>query len=376
MSDDWWQRQLARDWVNVGKGHDPATWFQPLDDAAAHHPVPLSRFHPFHISEALGLALAGSQKPLIEGLLDPNAFLVIYGESNTGKTFFALDMALQISRGQPYADRKTRQVPVLYLATEGGQGIHKRLAALYADRKVAHDTTAPLFYYMIDPCDLLHADADLGLLIDALKRLPALPGFIVIDTLSRVLAGGNENSSEDMGALVKNLDVLRKVTRATLALLHHSGKNPERGARGHSILRGAIDTEIEVTCTRVAVTKQRDIEETWRSGFALRSVFIAENDDGYLKSAVAQVHPLEAEEPKHGTVEYRDGLHLTATQRLVLQTIERLAPRQSDGLVKTADVRQATGNGARNHIRSLQALRLVEIPRRGVCRLIQQQSES
>ena len=32
MPEEWWRRQLARDWVNVGKSHDPATWFQPLDD--------------------------------------------------------------------------------------------------------------------------------------------------------------------------------------------------------------------------------------------------------------------------------------------------------------------------------------------------------
>ena len=41
MPDDWWQRQLARDWVNVGKSHDPATWFDVLDnDPEGNEPGP------------------------------------------------------------------------------------------------------------------------------------------------------------------------------------------------------------------------------------------------------------------------------------------------------------------------------------------------
>ena len=32
MPEEWWRRQLARDWVNVGNSHDPTTWFDALDN--------------------------------------------------------------------------------------------------------------------------------------------------------------------------------------------------------------------------------------------------------------------------------------------------------------------------------------------------------
>lgn len=47
-------------------------------------------------------------------------------------------------------------------------------------------------------------------------------------------------------------------------LIHHSGKDSGRGARGHSALRGAIDTEIRLTrdddsgVITADLTKQRD----------------------------------------------------------------------------------------------------------------------
>jgi RecA-family ATPase len=70
--------------------------------------------------------------------------------------------------------------------------------------------------------NLCHSDADLKRL---LAEIPQPTGFIVIDTLSRVLAGGNENGPEDMGALVMNVDRLRAATGATVLLVHHTGKD-------------------------------------------------------------------------------------------------------------------------------------------------------
>jgi RecA-family ATPase len=52
------------------------------------------------------------------------------------------------------------------------------------------------------------------------------------------MAGGNENAPDDMGALVRNIDRLRAETGAAVLLVHHTGKDTSRGARGHSLARG------------------------------------------------------------------------------------------------------------------------------------------
>jgi hypothetical protein len=115
-------------------------------------------------------------------------------------------------------------------------------------------------------------------------------GLIVIDTLSRALAGGDENSSTDMGALVKNVDALRAATGAHLLVVHHSGKNKANGARGHSLLRAATDTEIEIEAGLIAVTKQRDLDKSWSSGFVLEEHILGEDEDGdYIKSCTVKL---------------------------------------------------------------------------------------
>jgi hypothetical protein len=89
--------------------------------------------------------------------------------------------------------------------------------------------------------------------------------LVIVDTLARAMAGANENSSEDMTRLVRAGDRIREETGAHLMWIHHSGKDQTKGARGHSSLRAALDTEMEVTADQtarihtIAITKQRDL---------------------------------------------------------------------------------------------------------------------
>jgi hypothetical protein len=68
-----------------------------------------------------------------------------------------------------------------------------------------------------------------------------------------------------MGRLVSAGDHIREQTGAHLLYIHHAGKDASRGARGHSSLRAALDTEIEVTADNATrthtakITKQRDL---------------------------------------------------------------------------------------------------------------------
>ena len=80
--------------------------------------------------------------------------------------------------------------------------------------------------------------------------------------MSRALAGGNENAPDDMGAFVTNIDKIRHALNTHLCIVHHSGKDRARGARGHSLLRAGTDAELEVVKTtalsgQVITTKQR-----------------------------------------------------------------------------------------------------------------------
>ena len=113
------------------------------------------------------------------------------------------------------------------------------------------------------------------------------------------MAGGNENASEDMGALVINSDHIRRETKAHVCFIHHSGKDSARGARGHSSLLAAADTEIEVTNddgARIArVTKQREMECSGEFSFSLHVVTLGENRRGKPVTSCVVVTEAEPE---------------------------------------------------------------------------------
>lgn len=219
----------------------------------------------------------------VEGLLLEEAMSVVYGQSNSGKTFFAADLALHIAAGKPWNGREIEQGGVIWLAMEGAFGISNRIAAWRREHGL-EDYTIP-FAVVPVALNLLHPDGDTGPLIAAIKaaaeRLGMPVRLIVVDTLSRAIAGGNENAPDDMGALVTNGTKIQQKVKAHVLWIHHSGKDEAKGARGHSLLRAATDTEIEITAEgaqRVArVTKQRELDNSGEFAFTLRVVELGQN---------------------------------------------------------------------------------------------------
>ena len=216
------------------------------------------RLTPLHLSEVVQLP---RREALIAGLLDCAAMSIMFGASGTGKTFLTLDLAFHVARGQPWRGRVARQGAVLYIAPEGGHGLIDRLLAYQLHHKLEPESV-PL-HFVREPIDLCHGDKDAKLLIEHCAALSALR-LIVVDTLARAMAGGNENAPDDMGRFVLHCDRLRLATGAHVLVLHHSGKDESKGSRGHSSLRAACDTEIETTTNEASrlhvatIVKQRD----------------------------------------------------------------------------------------------------------------------
>lgn len=208
--------------------------------------------------------------PLVEGLIDVGAMSVLYGPSGAGKTFLSLDIAFHVAAGLPWAGRPVKQSGVLYLVGEGRRGALRRVKALHRRYNVQREI--PLFL-VATTINLLSIDGDARPIADALKEIEETTGFpgglLVVDTLARAMGGGDENSSQDMGQFVANVDLIREHTNVHTLLVHHTGKDASRGARGSSVLRAATDTEIEVEPNRLHVTKQREIEQSLALDFRL-----------------------------------------------------------------------------------------------------------
>jgi hypothetical protein len=255
---------------------------------------------------------------LVEGWIDVGAMSVWYGNSGAGKTFILLSVAHAIGAGLPWNGHKTAKGPVVYVAAEGGHSIETRLMALRREMGESELAFIPC------PVDLLHEGADTKPLIKLIKEIEVAyghpPKLIVIDTLSRAIAGGNENASDDMGAFVKNLDALRAASKAHVAIVHHKGKNEAAGARGHSLLRAATDTEVEIIEGKINATKQRDRELRSPTSFRLKNVVVGERADGSpLSSCVVEWI---------GAAEFE--LNLSPEAKQMLEILEELVAARED----------------------------------------------
>lgn len=221
------------------------------------------------ISELMKLP---DQEWLIEGLLPAQGLCLIYGEPGGGKSFVALDLACRVAMGVSWQGRQCRTGDVIYLAAEGTAGLKKRMrTAIQSEPRIIE---SGLYFWPIAP-DFFK---DTENLIERINEHRAQNdiALVIIDTLSRTFGGRNENAPEDMSLYVNLADQIKKSSGGTLLLVHHSGKDSSRGARGHTSLLGAADAVIEIkrttSCRVLAVKKQKDGEEIPPCEFTLRQL--------------------------------------------------------------------------------------------------------
>lgn len=203
---------------------------------------------------------------LIHEMLVDDGLSVIYGEPGAGKSFVSLDMGLRLSHAMEWHGRVARPTGVLYIAGEGARGLGKRIKG-WRHKHGLDGIDAP-FLLLPVAVELLDEQQRAKLLrtIDAAcERAGFAIGLIVIDTVSRALAGADENGQEAMGAFVKACDAIRNHAGGAVLGVHHSGKERDKGMRGSTVLLGACDAVIRVDKTDTTVTlkteKQKDAEQ-------------------------------------------------------------------------------------------------------------------
>lgn len=217
---------------------------------------------------------------LIKNVL-PHANLgVFYGASGSGKSFFVFDMLADLSRGVDWQGNKTAKSRVLWIAAEGQEDMRKRVQG-YCQAKGIDPSELPMMFISNAP-NLMDID-DVKSLVRQIKKQGQFE-VIAIDTLAQSMPGGNENSGEDMGKVLGHCKDITRLTSAMVGLVHHSGKDESRGARGWSGLRAACDFEYEVVRVgedRLAtITKMKGGADGGEFGFRLETVIVGQDADG------------------------------------------------------------------------------------------------
>lgn len=250
----------------AGRGSVPAADRKAVAKRPRFEPTPLALF-----------AARPAPAWMVKGVIPRAELVVLFGESGSGKSFVALDLASCVARGVPWRGRRVKPGRVVYIAAEGAGGFRNRV--------VAHLQQHQLTAADIPRLDIIDAAPNFLLKDDALDVARGIgrADLVIVDTWAQVTPGGNENAGEDMGKALAHCKGVHRATGATVLLVHHSGKDASKGARGWSGLRAAADAELEVirlaTGRLLRTSKQKDGDDGLEWGFGLDVVEIGRDED-------------------------------------------------------------------------------------------------
>jgi hypothetical protein len=246
------------------------------------------------------LKATASKLWLVDKMLGCGEASTFYGAPGCGKGVIIEDMCLHIAAGRDWHGRRVQRGAVLYVALERKELVERRAIAFRTKHGLLD-----LPFAIVGGVHDFRDPATARTIADICHRVEEATAetvvLIVIDTLSRALAGGDENSPKDMGAIVNSTAHLQDKTKAHILWVHHMPHEGER-MRGHGALLGAMDTTLHVVKTAgertATVVKANDSEEGERVSFQLESVVVG--DDGTTAPVVVpiEIKAASAPEPK------------------------------------------------------------------------------
>jgi hypothetical protein len=224
---------------------------------------------------------------LVSGWLSSGDRSMLVGDSKAGKTFLALEIALDIALGRDVFGLKTKMGGVIYQVGEGLAGVKKRLRAFrqYYGADFSREAPFRLFQRGIDIYrDFDQVDALIEEILAHAATFTMPLRLVVIDTLAKASIGANENDVKDMGIVFKNVERINEKTGAHVMLVHHLTKGGV--VRGSTAMYAGVDqvlilTRDEKTLLRtLTLDKQKDDEEGVNLTFELEKVPLGFDEDG------------------------------------------------------------------------------------------------
>ncbi len=333
--DDWELEQVIRNAASYGEDTESGIkGFQANEDAFAHFvgqefepPAPVERGR--DKIQFLHHYADNVQDPtwLIPNVLPSSGIGMFYGASGSYKSFLALDMSLCLAFGIPGQwNAPPVQNDVLFLAGEGPVATARKrwpawlewqgIGSRESHRFMIKDRV-PLF---TDKAAWENVKADLA-------ELGAKPSLIVIDTLSRLLTGMDENVAKDATMITTFMEDLARYYECFVLAVHHTGKDESKGARGSSAFQANMDTVLATKLkpggTEFRVKKQKDAD-------------IADEVHFFAIKEVAQSIVLERSEApaEEAPVKKQSSRYAWASSEEVVRALQSLGGSTSDTVLE------------------------------------------
>ncbi len=212
----------------------------------------------------------------LKGVFPYEGLAALYGPSASGKSFLATDLSVALAEGNHWFGIRTTRSKVIYVALEGESGFKNRVAAW----ELANNRTLPANMRMImEPFQITNTS-------DVNKLIATIPhdSVVIVDTLNRAAPTSDENSSKEMGEILQACKWLQGQIGGLVVLVHHTGKDTTKGARGHSSLFAALDGAIEVEKSNDkrswSIAKAKDGQDGKSFPFSLKLHNLGKDLDG------------------------------------------------------------------------------------------------
>jgi hypothetical protein len=182
------------------------------------------------------------------------------------KSALLASAAISVSSGRGwFGYRNKGAAGVVYFALERADLVEKRIRAhcLRLGLKSVPIAVVPVTFDLIRPDSVQRVIATIQ---EAELVLGVGVGFSIFDTFAKLIAagGGDENQARDQGAVFANVQRVKNATGAHVAIIGHTGKDVQKGARGSNAILGDVDVMVEISgdIVRTAtVTKANDMPE-------------------------------------------------------------------------------------------------------------------
>lgn len=276
---------------------------------------------------------------LVDGIIQAGATTCFFGPPNSGKTFLAIDCIARMMAAGKRA----------LLAEEEGspRDLQERIRRAFRAREVSREQLAGLHVLHGAELDLTNA-IHTGK-IEALAR-DLRPDLIVLDSLSAMAGGADENSPE-FALLANTLNTIAARTGAAVLVLHHATKEAWKEGmkpglhtlRGHGSLPGRLDVAIAVSPVPEATTVDVlafDIFEVKRRDGAKagpRRVTIAMPSSG--PAATCDIYEIDREAEQADAAKQKQAEALEAAK---VRTLDALRGAGDRGLL-TTELREDVG---------------------------------
>lgn len=177
---------------------------------------------------------------VIENFVEAGVVGVFFGDPGCGKTWALLDLAVRVAQGKKWLDFDTKQNTVLLIDEESGERrLMRRLGEVLRGRNA--DGQTPIF-------SVSYGRFDLGTRHDHIELEMLIRGsgakLVIIDALSDVAPGRDENATKDMKPILLALKSIAEDTGAAIIVIHHSNK--QGGYRGATTIKADVDIMIKV----------------------------------------------------------------------------------------------------------------------------------